>query len=321
MAEEKERIAPGTDAIHICPKCGRQVVKTEFNCAYCGEAIFGTKLNIEKTLFVTDLDGTLMQNDKSLSEYTINVLNGLIDEGMNITYATARTFSSAWKITKDIHFSLPVITRNGTVLANQALKTETEILSFSDREIAMLKELLQDTVSHSGFVTAYFDNEMTKRYRSDNLSAGMKNYILDHTDDKRMNALACDEDLFDGVVTYVTIIDTKEILAPIYDIVSKYDSWECVLQKDTYGDDYWLEICPQGATKAKAILRCMKGNNCENVVAFGDSVNDLSMFEVADEAYAVANALPEVKEKATKVIDSNEENGVAKCLLALWQNR
>ena len=52
-----------------------------------------------KTLYVTDLDGTLMHNDIYLSTFTIDTLNQLIDQGMLITYATARTFQSAWEIT------------------------------------------------------------------------------------------------------------------------------------------------------------------------------------------------------------------------------
>ena len=49
-------------------------------------------------------------------------------------------------------------------------------------------------------------------------------------------------------------------------------------------------------------------------MAFGDSVNDIPMFKIADEAYAVENALPELKEYATAVIASNEEDGVAEFL-------
>jgi hypothetical protein len=52
----------------------------------------------------------------------------------------------------------------------------------------------------------------------------------------------------------------------------------------------------------------------DRLVAFGDSVNDLSMFRVADEAYAVANAIGEVKAAATAVIGSNEEDAVARFL-------
>ena len=59
-------------------------------------------MNVAKTLFVTDLDGTLLKNDRTISENTKNIINQLIDEGMHITYATARAFNSSGKITKDI---------------------------------------------------------------------------------------------------------------------------------------------------------------------------------------------------------------------------
>lgn len=51
------------------------------------------------------------------------------------------------------------------------------------------------------------------------------------------------------------------------------------------------------------------------MIAFGDAMNDIPMFEIADECYAVANAVPELKELATDVIESNEEDGVAKWLM------
>lgn len=92
----------------------------------------------------------------------------------------------------------------------------------------------------------------------------------------------------------------------------KAGNWECVFSIDTYGEDYWLEICPLNATKAKAILKFKEKMGCDRIVVFGDSVNDISMFEIADEAYAVENAIDELKEKATSVIDGNDEDGVAK---------
>lgn len=275
-------------------------------------------MNVAKTLFVTDLDGTLLKNDRTISENTKNIINQLIDEGMHITYATARAFNSSGKITKDIHFNLPVITRNGAVLADQGKQVETEILKFNKAEVEQLKKILSGRIENCGFVTTYSENQMSKRYKPNQLCVGMQHYMEDHKDDNKMHALLGDEDIFDGLVTYITLIDTKENLQPIFDVISQYDTWESVLQEDVYWKDYWLEICPKGTTKAKAILKCMKNCNCESVVVFGDSVNDLSMFEVADEAYAVANALPEVKDKATKIIDSNENDGVAKFLMDAW---
>lgn len=272
----------------------------------------------EKTLYVTDLDGTLMHNDKTLSEFTINTLNKLIEQGMLITYATARSFQSAWEITKDIHFTLPVITRNGTVLANQILKMEIEISHFSKQEVSKLKNLLTGTIEHIGFVTAYFDGKMTKTYRDGKICPGFQKYIDEHANDKRMRAISADEDLFNGDVTYVTLIAEKNELQYIYEKIKSVADWECVFQKDTYSDEYWLEICPRNATKAKAVLKCKEKLRCDRIVVFGDSINDLSMFAIANEACAVENGLEEVKEAATVIIPSNENDGVATYLMEQW---
>ena len=94
-----------------------------------------------KTLYVTDLDGTLMRNDQTLSEYTVTTLNRLIDEGFNITYATARSFTSAHKITEDLKIKIPVITRNGTTFADQIRNEETEISRFSPEQLDKLKNI------------------------------------------------------------------------------------------------------------------------------------------------------------------------------------
>lgn len=80
-----------------------------------------------KTLYVTDLDGTLMRDDKTISEESVAILNYLLSQGMCIIYATARSLSSASRITKDISFYLPIIIRNGTILANPQSKRKIGI--------------------------------------------------------------------------------------------------------------------------------------------------------------------------------------------------
>ena len=272
----------------------------------------------KNTLYVTDLDGTLMRNDKTLSDFTVRTVNSLIEQGMLITYATARSFHSAWEITREINFRLPVITRNGTVLADQKLRKETDISYFSEREVCQLKELLAGEIDHIGFVTAYRDGKTTKAFRKDGPYSGLQKYIDEHADDKRIRAISAEEDLFAGNVSYVTLIADRDMLQPIYEKMIGIADWECVFSKDTYGDDYWLEICPENATKAKAVLKTAQRLGCTRVVVFGDSVNDLTMFEIADEACAVENGLPEVKAAASKIIQSNEEDGVAKYLSEQW---
>ena len=60
-------------------------------------------------LYVSDLDGTLMKNDGTLSEYTIQTINELVERGMFFTFATARSIESARVITEKLKLQLPVI--------------------------------------------------------------------------------------------------------------------------------------------------------------------------------------------------------------------
>ena len=87
------------------------------------------------------------------------------------------------------------------------------------------------------------------------------------------------------------------------------------LQQELYRPEYWCEIMPASASKANAIRKLKEMWGCSRVVSFGDAVNDLPMFDMSDECYAVSNAVEELKAAATGIIGSNEEDGVAVWLL------
>ena len=70
-------------------------------------------------------------------------------------------------------------------------------------------------------------------------------------------------------------------------------------------------LVPDGATKKNGALKLKELFGCDKIVAFGDGVNDIPLFKAADECYAVSNAASELKEIATAVIVSNEEDSVA----------
>lgn len=70
--------------------------------------------------------------------------------------------------------------------------------------------------------------------------------------------------------------------------------------------------CIKGISNSKVKQLC----GCQRVIVFGDSANDISMFQMADEAYATENAINELKEIATGIIESNNADGVAKWLEA-----
>lgn len=70
------------------------------------------------TLYVSDLDGTLLKSDETISEYTEKVINQFIDNGGYFSYATARSIFTASKVAKGIHTNIPVIVYNGSFLVN-----------------------------------------------------------------------------------------------------------------------------------------------------------------------------------------------------------
>ena len=75
-----------------------------------------------------------------------------------------------------------------------------------------------------------------------------------------------------------------------------------------------LEVAALGSDKGAGVRELARAWGADRVVCFGDNLNDLPMFDVADEAYAMANASDEVKARATGVIDSNADDGVARWL-------
>ena len=270
--------------------------------------------NMDKnTLYVTDLDGTLLRSDATLSPYTISTINRLTEQGLAFTYATARSIESARPIAGELNLRLPAITRNGAVLADNATGKHLEKALFTEEEVALLKKLLPE-LPRCGFVSCFLGEEMFKAYVPGNLVPGMVQYADYYRDDPKMKPVKTLEEMFFGQPGYVTLIDDREKAAKIYEKVRQYSGWECIFQKDTYWDEYWVEVCPRNCTKAKAILKMKEQYGFRKVVAFGDSVNDMPMFRAADEAYAVSNALEALKEIATGVIGGNNEDAVARFL-------
>ena len=145
------------------------------------------------------------------------------------------------------------------------------------------------------------------------LSPAAAEFVTSRTNDRRDNPVAHRSELLNGETFYFTCIDKAENLRPLYEQFK--DRFRCVYSKDIYTGEQWLEIMPSGATKAQAALKLKKALGCGRIVAFGDSENDLDLFAVADECYAVENAVPELKARATAVIGSNNEDAVAKFLL------
>ena len=263
-----------------------------------------------KTLYVSDLDGTLLRSDISTSAYTNETINRLAGEGMLFSYATARSYNTSAKVTRGLDARIPLIVYNGAFVIDNATG-EIMISNFFGGEA---KEMVSELLSHEVYpiVYAFVDGVEKFTYVDSLCTPGMREYIDSRKGDRRDNPVNDVQELFRGEIFYITCIDEEEKLLPLYE---KYrDTHHCVYQKDIYSGAQWLEIMPKGASKSNAIRQLKAHLGCDRVVAFGDGKNDIDMFELADESYAVANAVPELKAVATGVIAGNDEDGVAKWL-------
>ena len=263
-----------------------------------------------KTLYVSDLDGTLLRKNETLSTYTIKTINTLTASGMLFSYATARSLNTAKKVTEGLNTHFPLIIYNGAFVKDN-ITEEILIANYFKEDVY---EVLKDLFAHEIYPIIYsYQNNIEKfSYIPEKATSGMQAFLNSRRGDKRTNIVTAESELMDGNLFYITCIDKPEKLEPFY---HKYkNKYHVVYQKDIYTGEQWLEIMPQKASKAQAALQLKQKLECDRLVVFGDGKNDIDMFEIADEAYAVENAVSELKVVATGIIESNENDGVAKYL-------
>lgn len=262
-------------------------------------------------LFVSDLDGTLLNNEQELSETTIKIINNLIDKGMNFTVATARSFDSAWRIIKPLKIKLPMILINGVyvydpaagenLVSNYVEKSEAEeILKFlEENDISPFVYTTNSQKENRVYYKGIF-NRAQEGYTGDRLSKGDKRFRL--VDDLKVSL---DQDIIAIVcIGGDRLEDTYGILKERLDLSYHYSI-------DIYTKEPFFEITNKYANKRDSLLFLKEYLYADELISFGDNLNDLPMFEVSDYCYAVENADILVKQAATKVIKSNTDNGVA----------
>ena len=264
-----------------------------------------------KTLYVSDLDGTLLRNDETLSAHTCETINALVERGMLFSYATARSYVTASKVTRGLTARIPLIVYNGAFTIDNATG-DILLTNFFEQDVS---PLLDDLIAHGVYpiVYAVVEGKETFTYVDSLCSPAMRQYVDSRGSDPRKRPAEDVRRLYEGNIFYFTCIGDPEKLAPLYE---KYrGEHHCVYQMDMYTQAQWLEIMPAAASKANAIRQLKAHLQCDRLVVFGDGKNDLDMFHLADESCAMDNAVDELKAAATHIIGSNEEDGVARWLV------
>ncbi len=249
-------------------------------------------------LYVSDMDGTLLDDNGQLPEDSVRRLNRLIDKGLNFTVATARNYDSAYPLLRGLNLRHPVILFNGVYLTE--LHTGANIF-FSDFISAEIIKTMMAIVEPRGidpFIYTY--GERHRVYFRSASNPGAQAYVDSMTDDDRMQKV--EEFIFSQSerISGFLLIDTGVTLEPVYNELRSLfiNDLNIYFAKDVSNTGFhWLQSFHQEANKGKMLKRMTQhlGISLLETVVFGDYLNDIDMFKIAGHAIAVENALARSK--------------------------
>ena len=278
-----------------------------------------------RTVYVTDLDGTLLGSDARLSVRTRAGLAELLGEGLMLTIASARSVVAMQLMFDGLRFPLPVIEFSGAFISDLATGRHLVTNAIGTDVVGEVYR----TILSAGcmpFVST-FDGDSDRLYYSEIRNPGMKWYLDDRISN-RDPRVSRTEDLSSRLseqVVSLTVIDRPEPLEELQ--LALADEFGGVLAMQNFDSIYspgwhWLTVHDARASKDQALttLLRMRGLDAAEVVAFGDTDCDISLFRAADRSFAVANASEGLRSMATGVIGANSEDGVIEFLEREWRS-
>ena len=271
-------------------------------------------MDISKTLFITDLDGTFLNSNCEVSEQSAHIINDLIDRyGLNFAVATARSPATAMPLLSGVNMQLPSVVLAGAALWNEKAAAYTHTWPIDENIITSICQIYERHGAHpfiyrqSGaqLLAHHVDRISTREadFMKSRTGTHYKDFILD---DKPYEPSS-----FPALIVFST--DRYPVMEEIYtDILSQNIDCHPICYCDIYAPGYgYLEIYGSQVSKAVAIKTLAHECGFDKIVAFGDNVNDMEMMQMADYSVAPSNALPMVKRVASEVIGCNDDDSVA----------
>ena len=255
------------------------------------------KLNQDKKIVFFDLDGTLMDHNKMISESTKQSLTALRDKGIYTVICTGRAPLMFKWLLEELSFD-SYVSMNG-----QHVVLEGEVIYSNPMKPEVIKQLTE--LAHKnghGLTYSTFESFVS------NVDAHP--LIQEGTARLKIPYPPVDPEVYlHSDVNQVQIYSTPKETEKYMDLFKDYSfiRW----------DDSAVDMLPEGASKAIGIQKMLDHMNIsiENSYAFGDGANDMQMIETVGIGIAMDNAIPELKEIADFVTASCSEDGIMKGLI------
>lgn len=266
-------------------------------------------------IYITDLDHTLLRSDQTISSFTQSVWNEKAKHSI-LSVATARSFSKSHEFLEHLGLNAPMILLDGSMVVTPDKKLI---------DLKLIERQLGDAIIDEGakfgiypFVIALKDMELNEAFLFPTILNQHQNGVLEnYRKDPRM--IECNKMRAMKMNLKFVYFGDYDSLYPLTQHFKEIfgSELEYKLSPENYSNGYFLTLLHPDADKAQAlkIVADYLSRELDDITVFGDSINDIGMFEMAGYSVAVANALDEVKAKADMVLPyTNDEDAVAKYL-------
>ena len=254
---------------------------------------------MQKTLYISDLDGTLLRPDAQVSAYTVRAVNRLLEQGMWFTVASARSILSARGILDALNLSLPGIYMNGVLLCNP--KTEV-VLDYAALPPDTARQLVEafESCGRPPFLFS-FDGTRRSHGYSGKISVRVRKLLTAQDQAfyqerrKKYTSFEVGGMYCYQRAIYINGTGERSVMQKIYEKASAVPNVRCEFYLDVYTGQWMLECHYAAGSKAARALELKRRLCADRLVAFGDQLNDIEMLQAADVAVAVGNACPQVR--------------------------
>ena len=255
-------------------------------------------------LITIDVDGTLVNGEKEISEYTLKTLREVQKKGVKVTLATGRNYNAAHPFAEALEVDAPLILNNGArvqeALSGKIIAAHNLPLRDARRALTLANEmeLHVDLHVNGKIYIEKISKDAIDSMKKDNVTALVVGDLLDFIQEDPNKLLIIGEP------------ERLEEFKRTYD-----ERWHDPPMLIKSEPDY-LEVLGPGVSKGRALKKVTEYMNIplNKVIAFGDNPNDLDMIETAGLGVAMGNAHPDLKKVADLIADTNENDGVAKVI-------
>lgn len=252
-------------------------------------------------LIATDLDGTLLNDDKQISNENLKAVHYAVKKGIIVVPCTGRAIQGVTKFKELVKLGSPAISYNGGMIVDLSNSNTIYHCPLLDKDA---KFIIEQGIKLDTNICVWIDNSL--------YCNKINKYTLEYSEISSVTPIKFNDfnEISDKTITKILWHDEIEKIQAYLSSMSQLvsDDVTCCTSKP-----WFLEFFNGKTSKALALNKLCEiyGIKKSEIIAVGDELNDISMVEFAGLGVAMKNARIEVKEKADYITLSNNENGFA----------